>query len=46
MFDADLISTWTENYVNEPESIRAARHASPCWAHPVCARCPGVARGA
>jgi predicted O-methyltransferase YrrM len=28
MFDADLISTWTENFVNEPEAIRAARHAS------------------
>lgn len=28
MFDADLISTWTENYVTEPEAIRAARHAS------------------
>lgn len=28
MFDADLISTWTENYVNEPDAIRAARHAS------------------
>jgi len=28
MFDADLISTWTENFVSEPEAIRAARHAS------------------
>lgn len=28
MYDADLISTWTENFVNEPEAIRAARHAS------------------
>lgn len=28
MFDADLISTWTENYVTEPDAIRAARHAS------------------
>ena len=28
MFDADLISTWTESYVIEPEGIRAARHAS------------------
>jgi predicted O-methyltransferase YrrM len=28
MFDADLISTWTENFVAEPEAIRAARHAS------------------
>jgi predicted O-methyltransferase YrrM len=28
MFDADLISTWTENFVSEPEAIRAARHAA------------------
>ncbi|MFM2411712.1 MAG: hypothetical protein RLZZ587_45 [Actinomycetota bacterium] len=28
MFDADLISTWTENYVTEPDAIRTARHAS------------------
>ena len=28
MFDADLISTWTEGYVTEPEAIRATRHAS------------------
>lgn len=28
MFDADLISTWSENYVVEPDTIRTARHAS------------------
>lgn len=28
MLDAALVNAWTENYVTEPESIRAARHAS------------------